>query len=86
MSVLPPNPLHLLLSSSPGNDDPYEPGNDEYVDMALQRYISNDRLTDRMPAAGNGHNGSATNYYDDQKDPEMQRWVAFSRISLIHNK
>lgn len=47
--------------------------------MALQRYISNDRLTEHMPAAGNGHNGSAngsaTNYFDDQKDPEMQRAI-----------
>ena len=58
-----------LRSFASGNDDPYEPANsDEYVDLALQRYISNDRLTER---AGNGSMAAAN--YDDQKDPEMQR-------------
>lgn len=59
-----------------GNDDPYERTNDEYVDMALQRYISNDQLhktTNNVPN-GSNHNDSngsnQTNYYDDQ---EIQR-------------
>lgn len=60
------NCLFLSPICKPGNDDPYEPRNeDECVDLALQRYISNDRL--HKTTSNNGHT------YADQQDPEMQK-------------